>query len=140
MESARSGRARTRMRAVFPVRTRCVGEMKKLLIEKTGSAENAREFAYRTLKKNILNFVLVPGDRMSEAAAADALGCRTVRGFALLRPASGALCPEALAEALASAGPILRAAGMRLLLEADPGVNTSNHAALAAVLYAGGNM
>lgn len=48
--------------------------MKKLLIEKTGSAENAREFAYRTLKKNILNFVLVPGDRMSEAAAADALG------------------------------------------------------------------
>lgn len=68
--------------------------MKKLLIEKTGSAENAREFAYRTLKKNILNFVLVPGDRMSEAAAADALGAsRTPVHDAFARLAEeGLLC------------------------------------------------
>ena len=68
--------------------------MKELMLDKPGGAEDAREFAYRTLKKNLLNFVLVPGDRMSEAAAADALGAsRTPVHDAFARLAEeGLLC------------------------------------------------
>ena len=68
--------------------------MKQLLLDKPGSAENAREYAYRTLKNNILGLVLLPGDRMSEAAAADALGAsRTPVHDAFARLAEeGLLC------------------------------------------------
>lgn len=68
--------------------------MKQLLVDKPGSAENAREYAYRTLKNNILQLVLLPGDRMSEAAAADALGAsRTPVHDAFARLADeGLLC------------------------------------------------
>lgn len=66
--------------------------------------------------------------------AADILGCDTIRGFAFFAPESG---PEITDEILAAFTPaidILVSRGKRLLLEADPSVNTTNHAALAALL------
>ncbi len=66
--------------------------------------------------------------------AADILGCETIRGFAFFAPESGRLLPEELAPFFVRPGRILRQRGKRLLLEADPGVNTTNHAAVAALL------
>lgn len=65
---------------------------------------------------------------------ADILGCDTIRGFAFFAPKSG---PEITDEILAAFTPaieILVNRGKRLLLEADPSVNTTSHAALAALL------
>lgn len=66
--------------------------------------------------------------------AADILGCETIRGFAFFAPESGKVPPEDLAPFFERPGRLLRERGKRLLLEADPGVNTTNHAALADLL------
>lgn len=66
--------------------------------------------------------------------AADILGCDTIRGFAFFAPTSG---PEITKETLAAFPPaieLLTKRGKLLLLEADPSVNTTNHAALAELL------
>ena len=67
--------------------------------------------------------------------AADILGCDTIRGFAFFASASG---PEITEETLAAFSPaveLLTKRGKQLLLEADPSVNTTNHAALAELLH-----
>lgn len=66
--------------------------------------------------------------------AADILGCSLIRGFAFFAPESGPVSPETLKPFYAKAAEILRRSNKRLLLEADPSVNTSNHAALAHML------
>lgn len=66
--------------------------------------------------------------------AAELLDCRLIRGFAFFRPEAGALPPETLAPRLEKLGETLKSRGLRLLLEADPSVNTTNHASLAALL------
>lgn len=66
--------------------------------------------------------------------AADILGCATIRGFAFFAPDSGPEITEEIVKAFAPAAEILVRRGKRLLLEADPSVNTTNHAALAALL------
>lgn len=66
--------------------------------------------------------------------AADILGCGTIRGFAFFAPESGRAAPEELAPFFERPRKLLRQRGKRLLLEADPSVNTTNHAALAALL------
>lgn len=66
--------------------------------------------------------------------AADILGCRYLRGFAFFAPPSGALGADALACYFEKPIQLLRQRGKVLLLEADPSVNTSNHATLAALL------
>lgn len=66
--------------------------------------------------------------------AADILDCDTIRGFAFFADEAG---PRITDEIIAAFGPaieILKARGKKLLLEADPSVNTTNHAALAALL------
>lgn len=74
--------------------------------------------------------------------AADILGCEALRGFAFFAPTAEkkpALPAEALAPYFARPIEILRRRGKTLLLEADPSVNTSNHASLAALLRAIGS-
>lgn len=71
--------------------------------------------------------------------AADILGCNTLRGFAFFAPPKGPLSAEALAPYFKRPIEILQRRGKTLLLEADPSVNTSNHAALAALLRAIGS-
>lgn len=66
--------------------------------------------------------------------AADILGCETIRGFAFFAPEEGNVPPERLAPLFEQPGRILRERGKRLLLEADPSVNTTNHTAVAALL------
>lgn len=66
--------------------------------------------------------------------AADAFSCRTIRGFCFLAPKEGVIEPERLAPCFERAAQILRKRGKRLLLEADPSVNTSNHRGLAKLL------
>lgn len=68
--------------------------------------------------------------------AADILGCENLRGFAFFAPPEGPLPAEALASYFARPIEILQRRGKTLLLEADPSVNTPNHAALAALLRA----
>lgn len=65
---------------------------------------------------------------------AEILGCGLVRGFAFFSPDGGALPPEALAARFDRPSQLLRRRGIRLLLEADPSVNTSSHRGLAALL------
>lgn len=66
--------------------------------------------------------------------AADILGCDFIRGFAFFRPESGALSSSHLASLFESPAELLHRRNKRLLLEADPGVNTSNHQSLAELL------
>lgn len=66
--------------------------------------------------------------------AADILGCETIRGFTFFAPEEGKVPPERLAPLFERPGRLLRERGKRLLLEADPSVNTTNHAAVAALL------
>ncbi len=68
--------------------------------------------------------------------AADILGCDYIRGFAFFAPETGALSAETLAPYFSAPIKILKQRGKTLLLEADPSVNTSNHAALAALIAA----
>lgn len=66
--------------------------------------------------------------------AADILGCGTIRGFTFFQKNGVRMDKKALAGWLKTAEPILKAAKKRLLLEADPSVNTTNHAQLAELL------
>lgn len=66
--------------------------------------------------------------------AADILNCRFLRGFAFFAPPGGQLPAAGLAPFFAEPERILRRRGKVLLLEADPTVNTSNHAAVAQLL------
>lgn len=71
--------------------------------------------------------------------AADILGCETLRGFAFFAPPEGPLPAETLVPYFKRPVEILQRRGKTLLLEADPSVNTSNHAALARLLQAVGS-
>ncbi len=66
--------------------------------------------------------------------AADILGAGLVRGFAFFAPSGGPLPPEVCAGHLYGFREDIKKGGKRLALEADPSVNTTNHAALARVL------
>ena len=65
--------------------------------------------------------------------AADILGCDTIRGFVFFAEGEPKLTEEMVA-LFAPAVEILKRRHKTLLLEADPSVNTTNHAALAAFL------
>lgn len=65
---------------------------------------------------------------------ADILGCSTIRGFTFFRDGDTPATAETLAPYYDSAKQILRRYGKQLVLEADPSVNTSNHASVAALL------
>ncbi len=67
-------------------------------------------------------------------AAADILGCAFIRGFAFFAPEEGPLPAETLAPYFERPVRLLEQRGKTLLLEADPSVNTSNHAALARLV------
>lgn len=66
--------------------------------------------------------------------AADILDCETIRGFSFFAPEGGRVSAERLAPFFDRPGKLLRERGKRLLLEADPGVNTTNHRGLAELL------
>ena len=72
-------------------------------------------------------------------AAADILGCAFIRGFAFFAPEEGPLPAETLAPYFERPVRLLEQRGKTLLLEADPSVNTSNHAALARLVEAIGS-
>ncbi|MCI8632668.1 MAG: sugar phosphate isomerase/epimerase [Lachnospiraceae bacterium] len=64
--------------------------------------------------------------------AAHILGCSTIRGFAFFQEAH--LCAEQIKEAFEVPVKLLEKEGMRLLLEADPSVFTTNHRQLRELL------
>lgn len=66
--------------------------------------------------------------------AADILGCGTIRGFSFFSPEGERVSAERLAPFFDRPGRLLRERGKKLLLEADPGVNTTNHQGLAELL------
>lgn len=66
--------------------------------------------------------------------AADILGCKSIRGFAFFTSGEKALAPSSLAPYFDTPIQILRERDKRLLLEADPSVNTTNHQQLALLL------
>ncbi len=66
--------------------------------------------------------------------AADILGCETIRGFAFFVPKEGRIMAEGLAPFFELPAKLLRERGKRLLLEADPSVNTTNHRTLSELL------
>lgn len=66
--------------------------------------------------------------------AADILGCDTIRGFAFFAGASGPEITDEIVEAFGPVKDLLKKRGKTLLLEADPSVNTTNHASLATLL------
>lgn len=66
--------------------------------------------------------------------AADILECSLIRGFTFFAPENGPVPLEYLKPYYDQAADILRFYNKRLLLEADPSVNTSNHAALSRML------
>lgn len=68
--------------------------------------------------------------------AADLLGCTGIRGFAFFAPPEGPLAAQRLAPYFERPVQLMRSRGKLLLLEADPSVNTSNHAALARLIKA----
>lgn len=72
-------------------------------------------------------------------AAADILGCAFIRGFAFFAPEEGPLPAETMAPYFERPVRLLEQRGKTLLLEADPSVNTSNHAALARLVEAIGS-
>lgn len=65
--------------------------------------------------------------------AADILGCDTIRGFVFFAQGEPRITDEMVA-LFTPAVEILKKRNKKLLLEADPSVNTTNHAALAAFL------
>ncbi len=67
--------------------------------------------------------------------AADIFRCNTIRGFAFFLPQEGeSLSLEQIAMELKKAEPVLRERKKKLLLEADPSVNTTNHRQLGKLL------
>lgn len=71
--------------------------------------------------------------------AADLLGCTHLRGFAFFAPPEGPLPAERLAPFFEQPVRMLEQRGKTLLIEADPSVNTSSHAALARLVKAIGS-
>lgn len=66
---------------------------------------------------------------------ADIFQCDTIRGFGFFTPEKGEPFPlKQIAEELMKAEAILRVRKKKLLLEADPSVNTTNHRQLARLL------
>lgn len=85
-------------------------------------------------------FKCLPGEAAPEyeklrrlCDAADILDCKTIRGFVFFAEGEPAITEEMIG-LFAPAVEILKTRGKELLLEADPSVNTTNHAALAAFL------
>lgn len=66
--------------------------------------------------------------------AVDILGCKSIRGFAFFTSGEKALAPSSLAPYFEAPIQILQEHDKRMLLEADPSVNTSNHQRLALLL------
>lgn len=66
--------------------------------------------------------------------ASDILGCDTIRGFAFFAGDTGPSVTPALLKAFNAPLALLKQRGKRLLLEADPSVNTTNHTALATLI------
>lgn len=66
--------------------------------------------------------------------AADILGCDTIRGFVFFADEQGPRITDEMVALFAPAVEILKERGKTLLLEADPSVNTTNHAAVADFL------
>lgn len=66
--------------------------------------------------------------------AADVLGCDLIRGFCFFAPETGALPLKRLAPFFKEPEELLLQRKKRMLLEADPSVNTSNHTRLAEFL------
>lgn len=66
--------------------------------------------------------------------AADAFSCGTIRGFGFFAPKEGVIEPRQMVPSFEMAAEILKEREKRLLLEADPSVNTSNHRSLAELL------
>lgn len=66
--------------------------------------------------------------------AADILGCDTIRGFVFFSDEQGPRITDEMVALFAPAVEILKQRSKVLLLEADPSVNTTNHAAVAAFL------
>lgn len=86
-------------------------------------------------------FKCLPGEAAGEldklrrlCDAGDILDCHTIRGFAFFAEDTGPEITDEIVEAFTPAIEILRQRGKTLLLEADPSVNTTNHASLAALL------
>lgn len=86
-------------------------------------------------------FKCLPGEAEQELEkllrlcdAADILNCGTIRGFAFFAEDNTPRITDQILSAFAPVIPILKSRGKRLLLEADPSVNTTNHAALASLL------
>lgn len=71
--------------------------------------------------------------------AADILECPLIRGFAFFAPENGPLGADVLAPRFEQPAEILARRGKTLVLEADPSVNTTNHASLAQVIAAIGS-
>lgn len=66
--------------------------------------------------------------------AADILECRTIRGFVFFADENGPEVTDEMVTLFTPAVDMLQARGKQLLIEADPSVNTTNHAAVAAFL------
>ncbi len=66
--------------------------------------------------------------------AADALDCENIRGFAFFAGPDGPAVTDRTLALFAPALALVKSRRKRLLLEADPSVNTTSHAALAALL------
>lgn len=66
--------------------------------------------------------------------AADIFGCHYIRGFTFFAPKYKQINPEELTGYFEAPARLLKKRGKVLLLEADPSVNTSNHAAVARLL------
>lgn len=65
---------------------------------------------------------------------AEILECHTIRGFTFFRTGEQAVPAQEIIPLFVPAEQILRHYGKMLILEADPSVNTTNHAAMAEVL------
>lgn len=66
--------------------------------------------------------------------AADILECDTIRGFVFFADKDGPRITDEMVERFIPAVKLLKERGKQLLIEADPSVNTTNHAAVAAFL------
>lgn len=64
----------------------------------------------------------------------DSLDCHTIRGFAFFREGDAPAAPEMLVPYFAEATVLLKKYGKKLILEADPSVNTPNHRSLCDLL------
>jgi len=66
--------------------------------------------------------------------AADILECDTIRGFVFFADEKGPEVTDEMTALFTPAVKLLKERGKQLLIEADPSVNTTNHAAVAAFL------